>query len=196
MGSLAKTMAMAFAPTRRLAPLHPLAFLLLLLHGEAVPVAASSPALPAEVETIADGFEFTEGPIWIPTAGADPELPTSTLLFSDMRRGTIYQWNEESVLEVYSNDSFGTNGKALDLAGNLISFRSGKARDVAQGPDMANATVLASDFEGKRFNTPNDGAINPMDGGIFFSDPSGPDRFWGILSGEEEQEADFRGVYR
>jgi gluconolactonase len=156
-----------------------------------VPVVASSPALPAEVETIADGFEFTEGPLWIPTAGADPELPTSTLLFSDMRRGVIYQWNEESGLEVYANDSFGTNGKALDLAGNLISFRSGTARDVAQGSDQANATVLASDYEGKRFNSPNDGAINPMDGGIFFSDP-----IWGILSGEEEQEADVHGVYR
>ena len=117
------------------------------IQGDGEGIEPASPALPAEVQTIADGFEFTEGPIWIPSEGADPELPTNTLLFSDMRRSIIYEWSEDKGLGIYANDSFGTNGKALDLDGQLISFRSGTSRDVAQGAHQENVTVLASSYE-------------------------------------------------
>lgn len=154
---------------------------------------ANSPELPAKVEVLADGFEFTEGPIWIPQTGVDASLPPSTLLFSDMRTSTIYSWSEGQGVQVYSNESMGTNGKAFDGNGNLVGFRSG-TRDVVSGSldDPEAVTVLASGFEGKRFNSPNDGAVNPMDGSIYFSDP-----IWGILTRpDEKQELDLHGVYR
>uniref|UniRef100_A0A7S2Z888 SMP-30/Gluconolactonase/LRE-like region domain-containing protein n=1 Tax=Chloropicon laureae TaxID=464258 RepID=A0A7S2Z888_9CHLO len=152
---------------------------------------ASSPALNAEVETLADGFEFTEGPIWIPATGANASLPNATLLFSDMRTNTIYSWSEADGIGVYSNNSMGTNGKALDLDGQLVGFRSGP-RNVARGADPETAQVVASEYEGARFNSPNDGAVNPVDGAIFFSDP-----IWGILARPNEtQELDFHGIYR
>ena len=154
-------------------------------------VPANSPELAAEVETLADGFDFTEGPIWIPSQGADPSLPPSTLLFSDMRRNVIYSWSNATGLGVYTNESMGTNGKAFDLDGQLIGFRSGP-RNVARGADPKSATVLAGGYEGKSFNSPNDGAVSPKDGSIFFSDP-----IWGILARpEEEQELDLHGVFR
>ena len=63
--------------------------------------------IAADVETLADGFEFTEGPVWIPATGADPSLPPSTLLFSDMRADTIFAWSDERGLETFANDSLG-----------------------------------------------------------------------------------------
>jgi len=153
---------------------------------------STSPALPAEVEILADTFQFTEGPVWIPATGADPSLPNNSLLFSDMRTNTMYTWSDKNGLKVYTNNSLGTNGKALDLDGNLISFRSGP-RDVAKGALPETADVVADEFEGGRFNSPNDGAVNPMDGSIYFSDP-----IWGIFQRYEEglQDMDVHGVYR
>ena len=153
--------------------------------------AAGDGTLPATVEVLADGFQFLEGPVWIPAEGTDPALPPATLLFSDMLQDTIFAWSEADGLSTWTNASFGTNGKALDLDGRLVSFRHGP-RDVARGADPADATVLAADFEGRRLNSPNDGAVHPVDGGIWFSDP-----IWGIFIRDPGgQELDFHGVYR
>ena len=147
--------------------------------------------IAADVETLADGFQFTEGPIWIPTEGADPNLPPSTLLFSDMRADKIFAWSEARGLETFANDSRGANGKALDGEGRLVTFRHGP-RDVARGAAMENATVLADTFQGKRLNSPNDGAVSPADGSVYFSDP-----IWGIFIRDPQgMELDRHSVYR
>ena len=149
--------------------------------------------IAADVETLADGFEFTEGPVWIPATGADPSLPPSTLLFSDMRTDTIFAWSDERGLETFANDSLGANGKALDGEGRLVSFRHGP-RDVAvsRGAAMESATVLADNFQGKRLNSPNDGAVSPADGSVYFSDP-----IWGIFIRDPQgMELDRHSVYR
>ena len=147
--------------------------------------------IAADVETLADGFEFTEGPVWIPATGADPSLPPSTLLFSDMRADTIFAWSDERGLETFANDSLGANGKALDGEGRLVSFRHGP-RDVVRGAAMESATVLADNFQGKRLNSPNDGAVSPADGSVYFSDP-----IWGIFIRDPQgMELDRHSVYR
>ncbi len=131
----------------------------------------------AQVEKIADGFQFVEGPVWM----------EGKLLFSDIPANTVYQWTEESGQSVFLNPSGNSNGLALDAQGRLILSQHG-LRQIARREEDGTITALATHYNGKRLNSPNDLAIK-SDGSIFFTDPP-----WGISAGQEE--LDFHGIYR
>ncbi len=127
---------------------------------------------------IADGFEFVEGPVWKDGVG---------LLFSDIPANTAYQWTPESGVSVYLTPSGNSNGLALDQEGRLILCQHGNRR-VARIELNGAETNLASTYDSKKLNSPNDLAIK-SDGSIFFTDPP-----YGISAPQEE--LGFRGIFR
>jgi gluconolactonase len=143
---------------------------------------------------LADGFRFTEGPIWINKDGG-------YLLFSDPNANTIYKY-QDGKLEVfrtpsgYSGDDIaeygqpGSNGLTLDPQGRLTINQHGNRRVVRDEKD-GTQTVLADSYEGKRLNSPND-LVYRSDGTLFFTDPPfGLPKF----SNDPRKQLSFSGVY-
>lgn len=126
-----------------------------------------------KVEKVADGFSFTEGPVW---------HPDGYLLFSDPNTNTIYRYNPPNHnITVYMSHSGysgadigiyhqpGSNGLAIDKEGRLIVAQHGNRRLIRhekKGP----VTIISDQFEGKRLNSPND-LVLKSDGSIYFTDP-------------------------
>jgi gluconolactonase len=141
----------------------------------------------AEVERIGTGFTFTEGPIWNPRG--------NFLLFSDMPGDTRRRWDEQSGITEVAKPSNKGNGMTLDAEGRLIVCEHVTSSVVRMDPDGTGGgrEVLASHYESKELNSPNDVIVHSS-GAIYFSDPTyGRMPVFGI---EREQELNFQGVYR
>ncbi|MEO0413614.1 MAG: sulfatase-like hydrolase/transferase [Verrucomicrobiota bacterium] len=134
-----------------------------------------------QLKQLATGMKFTEGPVWLPKE----EL----LVFSDIPNSKLMSWSEKKKeLGVYREESFQTNGNLLDLDGNLLSCRHG-ARDLALTDlKTGEVEILATQTDGKKFNSPNDVAVK-SDGTLWFTDPP-----WGLKGREKELE--HHGIYR
>ena len=140
-----------------------------------------------EVEQLGTGFTFTEGPIWNPSG--------EFLLFSDMPGDTRRRWDESSGVQVVLSPSNKGNGMTLDADGRLIVCEHSTSSLVRMDPDGTNTgrEVLASHYEGKELNSPNDVCVK-SDGSIWFSDP-----WYGRMPGfgvERERELGWQGVFR
>jgi gluconolactonase len=148
---------------------------------------------------LCSGHKFTEGPLWVKddskAGGAG-----GALLFSDIPADAVYRWTppadgslKESKAEVFIQGSGLSNGLCLDPAtGDLLLAQH--AGSVARlGPDAALRT-LASTFEGKSLNSPNDLCVAPG-GAILFTDP-GYGLRGGLAKKGRTKELDFQGVYR
>src|SRR4051812_2043686 len=140
----------------------------------------------AELERLGTGFTFTEGPIW---------NPAGYLLFSDMPGDARRRWDEQSGVTEVANPSNKGNGMTLDDDGRLVVCEHVTSSVVRIDPDGTGSgrEVLATHYEGKELNSPNDVVVK-SDGSIYFSDPT-----YGRMPGfgvEREQELDFQGVYR
>jgi gluconolactonase len=147
----------------------------------------------AKMERLAKGFEFTEGPVWV---------PDGFLLFSDPNANTIYRWSEEAGAIPFRTKSGytgfdigeysqpGSNGLALDADGRLIICEHGNRR-VTRLEKNGTLTVLADRFEGKRLNSPND-LVHRSDGALFFTDPP-----FGLpkVHDDSRRELSFSGVF-
>ena len=132
----------------------------------------------AQVEKLASGFQFTEGPLW---------HPEGFLLFSDIPANTIYQWTPNEKPAVFRRPSGNANGNTLDREGRLITAEHSNRR-VSRTEKDGTLVTLASQYEGKRLNSPNDLVVK-SDGSVYFTDPP-----YGIKS--EQEELGFYGVYR
>jgi len=145
-----------------------------------------------KVFKLAEGFKFTEGPIWVGDG----------LLFSDPNANTIYKYSKDGKLSVFRTPSGysgadiaeygqpGSNGLTLDPQGNLTINQHGNHRVVRLEKD-GTETVLADKFEGKRLNSPND-LVYRSDGTLFFTDPPfGLPKFFD----DPRKELGFSGVY-
>lgn len=144
------------------------------------------------IETLCRGFDWAEGPVW--------DEKEQRLLFSDVPRNTIYQWREgDSEASVFMRPSgytgvdrhgreSGSNGLAFDAKGVLHLCEHGDRRVAYLTPGGGKRT-LADNYNGKRFNSPNDLAM-AANGDVYFTDPP-----YG-LGGEEFRELSFHGVYR
>lgn len=132
----------------------------------------------AKVETVASDFEFIEGPVW---------HPDGFLLFSDIPANTIYKWTPNEKPTVFRRPSGKANGNTLDREGRLISAEH-ENRRVSRTEKDGKVVTLASQYEEKQLNSPNDLAVK-SDGSVYFTDPP-----YGIQS--EQEELGFYGVYR
>lgn len=132
----------------------------------------------SNIEKIATGFKFTEGPIW--------NNVENCLYFSDIPDNKIYKWLDNK-LSIYRSPSNHSNGLTLDRQGNLITCEH-SSRRVTRTESDGKITILADSYNGKRLNSPNDVVVK-SDGSIYFTDPP-----YGIKP--HEQELDYCGVYR
>jgi gluconolactonase len=140
----------------------------------------------AEVEQLGTGFTFTEGPIW---------NPDGFLLFSDMPGDVRRRWDSDSGVSEVANPSNKGNGMTIDNDGRLIVCEHVTSSVVRMDPDGRGGgrEVLATHYDGKELNSPNDVVVK-SDGAIYFTDPT-----YGRMPGfgiEREQDLDFQGVYR
>ena len=138
----------------------------------------------AVLETVVDGFKFVEGTIWHPGR--------KEIIFSDIIGNTMYRWKKTDGLSIFRKPSNMANGNTLDRQGRLLTCEHATSRVTRTEAD-GEITILASHYEGKELNSPND-IVTKRDGSIFFTDPaSGRTEKFGVL---REQELDFQGVYR
>jgi gluconolactonase len=136
------------------------------------------------IQKICGGFCFTEGPVWHPY--------DNYLLFSDIICNTIYRWHQADGLTVFRRPSYLANGNTFDHQGRLLTCEHGTSRVSRQNND-GTVEVLASHYQGKELNSPNDIVVK-SDGGIYFTDPT-PGR--GPRVGiPRPPELPFQGVYR
>lgn len=168
----------------------------------------------ATAERLADGFSFTEGPVWLPAL--DPSAPTPRsygggglggyLLFSDPNRNVIHRWDPTSgQISIFRTKSGysgiggapigeyhqpGSNGLAIDPQGRLAICEHGNRRVTRLEPN-GSITVLADLYEGRRLNSPND-LIYRSDGVLYFTDPP-----FGLpkVNDDPRKELAFSGVY-
>jgi sugar lactone lactonase YvrE len=130
-----------------------------------------------EVELVADGFQFTEGPQWMENDGV--------LLFTDFA-GAIFQVAVDDEISVFRRPSDGANGLAVDTEGRLLAAER-DTRRVTRTESDGTVTPIAERFEGVPLNQPNDIAVR-SDGTIYFTDP--------YYDGDGTTDLDFHGVFR
>ncbi len=153
----------------------------------------------AKIEILADTFIVAEGPLW--------DTSQNRLIFTDVRQNKIFTWDENNGVREYispsgstgyapsfSDGGIGANGLAFDESGNIILCQHGDRR-LAFIPNIRNKnpkfTTIVDNFEGKRFNSPNDLAISKS-GDIYFTDPP-----YGFKNfSDKYREINFNGVYK
>lgn len=151
----------------------------------------------ARIEVIASGFDWTEGPVWVPEEGG-----SGYLLFSDIPRNSIMKWVAGQGVSLFMKPSGytgvadygaepGSNGLLLDREGRLVCCEHGDRR-ISVLTKNGGKRTLADNYQGKRFNSPND-AVYKSNGDLYFTDPPYglPQRF-----DDPARELDFCGVYR
>jgi len=154
----------------------------------------------AKVEIIAEGFEWSEGPLWL----SDQNI----LIFSDVPKNIVYKWSEGKDAEIYLTPSGytgdnspysgeeGSNGLFLSNDGKLVLCQHGDRKvsvmDAPLNAPAAKFLPLADNYQGKKLNSPNDGTFNSK-GDLFFTDPP-----YGLPKQAEDstKEIPFQGVYR
>ena len=150
--------------------------------------------LNPKILKLAEGFQFTEGPVWVRDGGY--------LLFSDPNANTQYKYTKSGELSVYRHPSGysgadiaeygqpGSNGLTLDREGRLTINEHGNRR-VTRLEKNGDLTVLADRYQGKRLNSPND-LVYRSDGTLFFTDPPfGLPKFFD----DPRKELEFSGVF-
>lgn len=136
-----------------------------------------------ELTRLCTGFRFTEGPVWSATG--------NYLLFSDMPGDVRRRWDEVSGVTEVRRPSNKCNGMTYDNDGGLVVCEHVTSSVVREAPGGC-AEVLASHFQGRQLNSPND-VVVAIDGSIYFTDPTyGRTAEFGR---EREPELPFRGVF-
>jgi gluconolactonase len=145
---------------------------------------------------LADGFNWSEGPVWVEEG--------QYLLFSDVPGNRIHKWAAANGLSTWLDPSGGdgpakpgfrepgTNGLKPGMAGEIIAADHGSRAVAVINLETKVKRLLATGYEGRKFNSPNDIAVAP-DGAIWFTDPP-----YGLegLNQSPLREQVINGVYR
>lgn len=131
-------------------------------------IAGSKIALGASLVLISSQFSFTEGP------AADKE---GNVFFTDQPNDKIWKYDTEGKLSVFMEKSGRSNGLYFDKKGNLIACAD-EQNQLWQISPSKKVKVLIKDFEGQMLNGPNDAWVNPVNGGIYFTDPYYKRKYW------------------
>ena len=117
----------------------------------------------ASVEQLATGFRWMEGPVWI----GDGRY----LLASDIPNNRIMRWDEVTgTASVFREPSNYANGNTRDMSGRLITCEGSVTRRITRTEHSGRIVTLADNYQGKRFNSPND-IVCQSNGAIWFTDP-------------------------
>lgn len=153
----------------------------------------------AKLEILAKGFEWSEGPVWVPQG--------NYLLFSDIPNNSVIKWKKGDSTSLYlkpagfteeSSESKepGSNGLVLDREGRLVLCQHGDRRiarmDAPLSQPESKFVTIVDNYEGKRLNSPND-LVYLSNGDLYFTDPP-----YGLPGGADSpaKELGFQGVYR
>ena len=135
-------------------------------------------------EILGGGFLFTEGPVWHPAG--------QHLTFSDMPGDIMRRWDAQNGIQTFRQPCAKSNGLVYDMSGRMLICEHATSRVTRQEVDGL-FTVLASHWQGKELNSPND-IVVAHDNAIYFSDPKyGRVEYYGV---PRPQQLDFQGVYR
>jgi gluconolactonase len=147
----------------------------------------------AQIEKVAGGFQFTEGPLW---------RPGGLLWFSDVTGNVVRSLTPDGKVQVLIQNAggqtnapagsfVGPNGMIADKEGTVLLCQHTNRRIVRVAKDLTMTPVLEK-FEGKRFNSPND-LVYKSDGSLYFTDPP-----YGLLKQDDDpaKELKFNGVFR
>lgn len=153
----------------------------------------------AKAEIIAEGFDWSEGPLWVESH--------NMLLFSDVPQNKVYKWTEEKGHEVYLDPSgytdslprggeTGSNGLTLDNSGNLVLAQHGNRQIARMNAPLdqpkPDYTSIANSYDGKKFSSPNDVIVSST-GEVYFTDPP-----YGLEKYVDDplREMDYFGVFK
>ena len=141
----------------------------------------------AQLELLADGFVFTEGPAWNPVE--------RTLVFSDIPGDARYRWSEERGLRAPSRRRRSrATAWPTRPTGRLLVCEQVSSQLVRFTPD-GHRDVVAFHHGGRYLNSPNDVVVSAKDGAIYFTDPN-YGRWAGAFGWERTCDLDFQGVFR
>jgi gluconolactonase len=148
----------------------------------------------AEIEILTTGFSWAEGPAW--------DKEGQQILFTDVPNNVMYSWSEEDGRAVHMKPSGfdateenpngeGANGLAFDNEGHLLICEHGNRR-ISKVNDEGEKVTLTDNYQGQRYNSPNDLVVHSS-GAIFFTDPP-----YGLAKQDNDpaKELEFSGVYR
>lgn len=148
----------------------------------------------AQLEKIANGFTWVEGPVW--------HTPGGYLLFSDIPANAVYKWKSGEGTSLFlANSGYsgptpfagnepGSNGLAFSADGQLYLCRHGD-RQIGRLETDGRITPVASHFDGYRINSPND-LVFKSNGDVYFTDPP-----FGLPKVfDDPDKAPVQGVYR
>ena len=130
-----------------------------------------------QVETVINGFRFTEGPAW---------SRDGYLLFSDVPSGNLIKKAPDEDRQLFRDSDNGASGNAFDAQGRLYTCET-HTRRVVRSDKHGHTEVLADKWEGKRLNAPNDLVVS-RSGHVYFTDPA-------FGNQQDTRELDFYGVY-
>jgi gluconolactonase len=151
-----------------------------------------------EIEVLAEGFDWSEGPLWVAEGGY--------LLFTDIPPNSIFKWKEGEGKSLYLKPAgltgeserggeVGANGLLLDAEGQLVLCQHGNRQmarmDAPLSAPQSKFTALADRYDGKRFNSPNDATFH-SNGDLYFTDPPYGLEF---RMDDPAKEIPFQGVY-
>ena len=153
----------------------------------------------AKIEVLAQGYDWSEGPVWVKNGGF--------LLFSDVPQNVIVRWKEGEGAREWLKPSgytgreprgaeLGSNGLVIDREGHLVICQHGDRRVARmEAPLSAPAprfSTIADRYEGARLNSPNDAAFH-RNGDLYFTDPP-----YGMVKQFEDpaREIPYQGVFR
>jgi len=132
----------------------------------------------ASVETLADGFQFTEGPLW---------CPDGSVLFQDIKAEVTYRVRPGRPPEVVRGDTRAANGQTFAADGRVIFCEQNGRRVSRMNADGSGVETVAETWSGKRLNSPND-VVCRSDGLVYFTDPP-----YGVAPADRALH--FQGVY-
>ena len=150
----------------------------------------------ARIERLAGGFIWSEGPVWIGEG--------RYLLLSDVPGNKMYRWSQQDGLSVFLDPSGyagpesgifrepGSNGLIKGPGNSILMADHGNRAVVRLDLAGRTKTFLATHYQGKRFNSPND-LVLARDGSIYFTDPP-----YGLegLNASPHKQLPHNGVYR
>lgn len=152
-----------------------------------------------KVEILAEGFEWTEGPLWLESE--------NKLIFSDIPKNSVFEWTEKEGVKLYLKPAgytsdkkrggqTGSNGLLLNSKDELILCQHGDRRIAKMNAKLSNPKAvyetLSGNYQGKKLNSPNDAVYN-KNGDLYFTDPP-----YGLEFRMEDasKELGFQGVYK
>ena len=153
----------------------------------------------SEIEVLGDSFLVAEGPLW--------DSKNNRLLFTDVRQNKLFSWDENNGITEYivpsgstgyapsfKDGGIGANGIAFNKEGQIVLCQHGDRRVAIVSNQKDNTpmfTTIVDNYNGKRFNSPNDLSISKK-GDIYFTDPP-----YGFKNFNNKfRELDFNGVYK